>query len=224
MRGDSFLAPTHAAAIVGHMKSRRKHFPSDTINAAGGILVMAHRPPLVAIVQRRKDDGWVLPKGKLKARETAFAAARREVTEETGHRVTVHDYLGAVSYQAGSRPKVVQFWRMATAGKTARKPMGDIKAVKWLSLQDAIARLSHPLERAFLTQIGAHGLKPMVARQIPSPSSKLRKTARPKLRLDPVAASPPVSANGKDKSSSASLISRLFRRLQDKHGANAPLS
>lgn len=197
------------------MKSRRKQRPPETIKAAGGIIVTAHRPPLIAIVQRRKDDGWVLPKGKLKARETAFAAARREATEETGHRVVVHDYLGAVSYQAGSRPKIVQFWRMATAGKTPRKPMSDIKAVKWLPLHDALARLSHPLERAFLAQVGEHGLKPLTARQLPSPAQKLRKARRTKLRLEPTVAAPPAPAGGRADVRTPNIIRRLLRRLQN---------
>ena len=35
--------------------------------AAGGIVVRGTHTPLIAVVQRRKDDGWVLPKGKLTA-------------------------------------------------------------------------------------------------------------------------------------------------------------
>ena len=35
--------------------------------------------PLIAIVRLRKDKAWVLPKGKLKHREDARAAAEREV-------------------------------------------------------------------------------------------------------------------------------------------------
>ena len=34
--------------------------------------------PRIAVVQRRKDNGWVLPKGKLKSKESAISAARRE--------------------------------------------------------------------------------------------------------------------------------------------------
>src|SRR5262245_42811845 len=124
------------------------------ILAAGGIVVRGVRKPLIAVVQRRKDDGWFLPKGKLKRREKALAAARREVMEETGYDVEVHEFLGAISYQARGRSKLVQFWRMQTVGGPMRELTDDIKAVDWLSLQAAIGRLDHPLERLFLRNIG----------------------------------------------------------------------
>ena len=77
----------------------------NPVEAAGGILMRRGRTPLFAIVQRRKDNAWVLPKGKLKPRESAVAAARREVVEETGHGARVHEYLGAISYKAGPPPE-----------------------------------------------------------------------------------------------------------------------
>ena len=53
--------------------------------------------PRIAVVQRRKDNGWVLPKGKLKWKESAISAARREACEETGYHVAVREFLGVVS-------------------------------------------------------------------------------------------------------------------------------
>jgi 8-oxo-dGTP diphosphatase len=43
---------------------------------------------------------------------------------------------------------------MEADGGPVRKLTSDIKAVDWLTLEDAIARLSREYERAFLTQIG----------------------------------------------------------------------
>ena len=54
--------------------------------------------PRIAIVRRSKDDHWVLPRGKLKREENPIVGARREVVEETGHRVKVHEFLGAITY------------------------------------------------------------------------------------------------------------------------------
>ena len=54
------------------------------IQAAGGIVVRNGARALVAVVQRAKDDHWVLPRGKLERGENASAGARREVVEETG--------------------------------------------------------------------------------------------------------------------------------------------
>ena len=81
-------------------------------HAAGGIVVRNGARPLIAIVQRAKDELWVLPRGKLKRDENPLAGARREVVEETGHRVRVREFVGAITYRARGRPKVVQFWRM----------------------------------------------------------------------------------------------------------------
>ena len=88
------------------------------IMGAGGIVVRDGPRPLIALVQRRKDDAWVLPKGKLKRKEAPIAAAEREVVEETGYRVEIHDYLGAISYKVGRRLKLVEFWSMRALGRS----------------------------------------------------------------------------------------------------------
>lgn len=124
------------------------------VMAAGGIVLRRGGPPLVAIVRQRKRNEWVLPKGKLDDGETPKQAAHREVLEETGHEVAIHEFLGTLVYQSGGRSKVAHFWRMEAAGGQVRKLMNDIKAVDWVSLDDALARLSREYERAFLTQVG----------------------------------------------------------------------
>ncbi|SCB47974.1 8-oxo-dGTP diphosphatase [Bradyrhizobium shewense] len=124
------------------------------VMAAGGIVLRRGAVPLIAVVRQRKRNEWVLPKGKLDDGETPKQAAHREVLEETGHDVAIHEFLGTLVYQSGGRSKVVHFWRMEAEGGPVRKLMNDIKAVDWLSLDDALARLSREYERAFLTQIG----------------------------------------------------------------------
>ena len=126
--------------------------------AAGGIVIRNGGKPLVAIVQRRRDNAWVLPKGKLKPNEKPIAAARREATEETGTDVRVHEFLGVISYLGGSGPKIAHFWRMQAIGGAAGKPMDDIKAVEWLPLAAAIERLSLPHEQFFLRNVGRKAL------------------------------------------------------------------
>jgi len=132
---------------------------SKTIEAAGGIVVRKGAGGLIAVVQRSKDDAWVLPRGKLKRDEDPVAGARREVVEETGHRVEVHEYLGAITYRAGGRPKVVQFWRMEADAEASHELMPDIVAVDWLPLKAAVRRLSYPLEKLFLRHAIARALK-----------------------------------------------------------------
>ena len=124
------------------------------IQAAGGIVVRKGARPLIAIEQRSKDDRWVLPRGKLKRTERAVVGARREVVEETGHRVKVREFLGAITYRAQGRPKVVQFWRMQAAVRPSHDLMKDIAAVEWLPLKAAVRRLFYPLEKLFLKSVG----------------------------------------------------------------------
>jgi 8-oxo-dGTP diphosphatase len=137
------------------------------IQAAGGIVVRNGARPLVAVVQRSKDERWVLPRGKLERNENPAAGARREAVEETGHRVEVHEFLGAITYRVRGRPKVVQFWRMHAAARPSRDVMKDIVAVEWLPLAAAVRRLSYPLEKLFLHHVGRRVLK-----------GRRRKTAR----------------------------------------------
>jgi 8-oxo-dGTP diphosphatase len=122
--------------------------------AAGGIVLRQAATPLVAVVRLRKRNEWVLPKGKLDSGETPRAAAEREVNEETGHNVSVHEFLGTLVYDSRSGTKVVHFWRMEAGREPVRKLMRDVKAVEWLPLEDAVDRLSRGYERAFLEQVG----------------------------------------------------------------------
>jgi 8-oxo-dGTP diphosphatase len=137
----------------------RKDKSRVPILAAGGIVLRNDRRPQFAIVQLRKWGAWGLPKGKLAASEDAIAAARREVLEETGHRVTVHEFLGTLAYETSGRAKVVQFWRMHAIGGPAGDLTRDVTAVDWLALEEAIDRLTHLRERMFLEQVGPIALK-----------------------------------------------------------------
>ncbi len=151
------------------------------IQAAGGIVVRNGARALVAVVQRAKDDHWVLPRGKLEHGENASAGAKREVVEETGHRVVVHEFLGAITYRARGRPKLVQFWRMKAAKRPSRDVMKDIVAVEWLPLSAAVRRLSYPLEKLFLQHAGRRALKRgrrKLARRSTRRPKATRKTAR----------------------------------------------
>jgi 8-oxo-dGTP diphosphatase len=141
------------------MADGRVGMPSKTIHAAGGIVVRNGARPLIAVVQRAKDEHWVLPRGKLKVNESALAGARREVVEETGHQVRVREFLGAITYRARGRPKVVQFWHMRAAVNPSRNVMKDIMAVEWLPLRAAVRRLSYPLEKLFLRNVGRQALR-----------------------------------------------------------------
>ncbi|MGX1351831.1 8-oxo-dGTP diphosphatase [Bradyrhizobium elkanii] len=127
--------------------------------AAGGIVLRREIPPRFAVVRLRKRNEWVLPKGKLDDGETPRAAAEREVLEETGHDVDVHEFLGTLVYDSGGRSKVVHYWRMDAGGKPVRALMNDIREVDWLPLDAALERLSRGYERAFLENVGPIALQ-----------------------------------------------------------------
>ena len=124
------------------------------VQAAGGIVLRRELPARVAVVRLRKRDEWVLPKGKLDQGETPRAAARREVLEETGHSVTVREFLGTLVYETNGRAKVVHYWSMEAGSEPTRALMDDVRAVDWLSLSAAVERLSRGHERAFLEAVG----------------------------------------------------------------------
>jgi 8-oxo-dGTP diphosphatase len=130
---------------------------SKIIHAAGGIVVRSGSRRRFAVVQRSKDGRWVLPRGKLKRNERPIAGARREAEEETGFRVRVHEFLGAITYRARGRSKIVQFWQMDAAARPTWEVTKDVVAIKWLSLAKAVRKLSYPLEKLFLGGVGHHG-------------------------------------------------------------------
>lgn len=124
------------------------------ILAAGGIVLKEGTRPRIAIVRLRREKSWVLPKGKLYRGERPHVAAKREVLEETGHEVSVHEFLGSMAYPVDSKIKIVQFWHMRAIGGPVRDLTRDVKAVKWLPLKEAIATLSRAHEKVFLANVG----------------------------------------------------------------------
>jgi 8-oxo-dGTP diphosphatase len=151
--------------------------------AAGGIVLRCEKTPLIAVVRLRKRDEWVLPKGKLDAGETPRDAAEREVLEETGHDVSVHEFLGTLVYESGGRCKVVHYWRMETNGGPSYELMDDVRAVDWLPLDAAVERLSHTYERAFLANVGPLALEAALQARMPRrPKAKPRAPAKPRGR------------------------------------------
>ncbi|HZD91657.1 MAG TPA: NUDIX domain-containing protein [Pseudolabrys sp.] len=155
------------------------------VYSAGGVVIRDGPRPLFAIVQRSKDDRWVLPRGKLKRGEPPLAGARREVTEETGHRVRSHEFLGAITYRASGRPKVVQFWSMEASKHPSFDLMKDISAVAWLPLPGAVVRLSYPLEKLFLRHVGRQVLQARRQRNAAGGPARRKKSSKTKTKADP---------------------------------------
>lgn len=157
----------------------------EPVLAAGGIVLRRGQSPRIAVVRLRKRDEWVLPKGKLDNGETARDAAEREVVEETGHDVTVHEFLGTLAYESGGRSKIVHYWRMEADDEQAYELMHDVRAVDWLTLDLAVGRLSRTYERAFLSHVGPHALENAALAEasrrarVKAPVTKKRRSRQP---------------------------------------------
>jgi 8-oxo-dGTP diphosphatase len=166
--------------------------------AAGGIVLRQEATPLIAVVRLRKRNEWVLPKGKLDDGETPRDAAEREVWEETGHDVSVHEFLGTLVYESGGRFKVVHYWRMETGGKPSHELMDDVRAVDWLPLEAAVERLSRAYERAFLANVGPLALEAAaLARSVRQPKARkppvlVKRRRRPAVAPHPTPAISPT--------------------------------
>lgn len=127
--------------------------PKDMIRAAGALLWQG--PPerrLIAVVHRNRYDDWTLPKGKLKKGESWQEAALREIKEETGYDARILGFAGAVAYEVKGRPKIVRYWHMAAQGEPSELE-NEVDQLVWLTIEQAIARVQYPLEKALLEGI-----------------------------------------------------------------------
>jgi 8-oxo-dGTP diphosphatase len=187
------------------------------ILAAGGIVLREGSRPRIAVVRLRRDKAWVLPKGKLNPGEHAVAAARREVLEETGHEVSVHEFLGSMSYAVDGKIKIVQFWHMRARRGQVRELTSDVKEVRWLSLKQAIETLTREHEKVFLANVGPIALK--AARSAKAPNGKSANATRRKV---PSAASANPSIREAPSAAAAERRSQrpgFWRRIMEARSA-----
>jgi 8-oxo-dGTP pyrophosphatase MutT (NUDIX family) len=123
------------------------------IRAAGGIVCRPGPDGLaeVALIHRPAQDDWTLPKGKLEEAETAEQAALREVEEETGLRCQILRPAGCTAYvDRRGRDKIVCYWVMqALEGRF--QPNVEVDGLRWLTVDEALAALTYPIDRALLS-------------------------------------------------------------------------
>jgi 8-oxo-dGTP pyrophosphatase MutT (NUDIX family) len=119
--------------------------------SAGGVVVRRMRGrPFVAVV-RVRDEILALPKGHPDGRESAAAAARREVREETGIEAELVEKLGDIRYwyaRGGKRVrKIVSFFLFRYRSGSIADHDHEVEEALWIPLEDAPGRLAYKGER-----------------------------------------------------------------------------
>jgi 8-oxo-dGTP pyrophosphatase MutT (NUDIX family) len=119
--------------------------------SAGGVVVrrMEGRP-FVAVV-RVRDAILALPKGHPDGHESAAAAARREVREETGVDAELVEKLGDIRYwyaREGERVmKIVAFFLFHYSSGDVADHDQEVEEALWIPLDEAPERLAYEGER-----------------------------------------------------------------------------
>ena len=93
------ICRAHQKSVMADYPQRTRRPPVPTQRIACGVIFKAGR----LLITQRKPDGllgglWEFPGGKIKAGESAEAACRREILEETGLKVAVADHLTQVRH------------------------------------------------------------------------------------------------------------------------------
>jgi 8-oxo-dGTP pyrophosphatase MutT (NUDIX family) len=139
-------------------------FPTKRATSAGGVVVSdrADGQRWVLLIARRNAAGrpqWTLPKGRIEDGETREQAALREVREETGYTVSIHDELGTIDYWFVWRPdrvryhKFVHYFVMETDGNPPGERDDEAESVEWVPVDIALVRLAHRNERNLVKKV-----------------------------------------------------------------------
>ena len=126
----------------------------NVIRAAGGVVVRRSRSgeAEIAVIHRPEYDDWTLPKGKVEPDESPEDCALREVREETGLRCDLGRALGCTAYvDRRGRDKVACYWVMEVHGGRF-KPGIEVDRMLWLSVDEAVKRLTYGRDKTLLLQ------------------------------------------------------------------------
>ena len=96
---------------------------------------------------KRDPSVWVLPKGHIEPGETPEQTAVREVLEEAGVTARIVEFLMTVRQVVFGTPQQIELFLME---KIAGEEAKEGRRIAWLSLNDAIERISFAESRDVL--------------------------------------------------------------------------
>lgn len=129
--------------------------------SAGGVIV---GPDGRIVLVEQHGNSWSLPKGGKEEGEHLEETARREIKEETGlFNLTLIDVLGTYDRFSIGKDGVGEsrelplgrrtFFLFSTEETILTSSDEEITQLKWVSIDEALALLTHPKDREFLSSI-----------------------------------------------------------------------
>lgn len=146
------------SSLILHLKDQFK-----IAKAAGGLVV---KDGQVLMIYRL--GKWDLPKGKLKSDEDVALGAMREVEEECNIKVELGEKLPSTwhsyAYKGNKMLKKTSWFVMKCLDDSVMRPQTEeyIEEVRWMSPQDALARLEESY--ASITLVVRHYLSEMAGK------------------------------------------------------------
>ena len=140
-----------------------KHRPRVVETSAGGFVMNAENPKLVALIGRLTRGGrleWCIPKGHPEGDENYEQAAVREVEEETGLKAEIIDSLGQITYAFTVPDRTIEktvhhFLMRQTGGTLTVENDPDHEAVeaRWVHIDELEKQLTHQNERKLAVKL-----------------------------------------------------------------------
>lgn len=126
-----------------------------------GVIVYQDKPDTRYLIVKSKANGhWGFPKGHIEENETEIDAARREVKEETGLDVLIHEgFKTSMEYEISeiseiseiTRKEVILFLGTPTSTSVTIQE-GEIAMYKWSTFTDTLNLLEYESQKQILKQ------------------------------------------------------------------------
>lgn len=113
-----------------------------TLKAGGVVVRHSDNGTLVLLVYRPRHDDWQFPKGHVDEGESLTAAALREVTEETGLRVSIQKPLPSLSYETRHTAEPVTCHMFLMSADNVDFPSNTDERPEWVQIKDVRDRLT----------------------------------------------------------------------------------